>query len=139
MQGTVMLTRQLSTFVFRNFQKCTAQLDTLLARSHCLGPGPGVGLGTELETIGSCILCRAVHTAPEPRMGPATLSHTAPFPFPVLGPIPMLCERAVFQIHYTRKFNLVQAPKYTCKCQVDWKSKMLHHQISNCGCNHFGI
>ena len=52
----------------------------LIARSHCTGAG----------TMGYCILCRTVHTAKGPGIGPDPLSPIVPVPVPV--PIPFSCN-----------------------------------------------
>ena len=50
-----------------------------MARSHCTGLGAGLGIG--LGTMGYHILCRTVHTAQGPGMGPNPLSRIVSVPF----------------------------------------------------------
>ena len=52
-----------------------------MACSHCMGPGPELGMG--VGTMGYYISCRTVHTAPGPGMEPDPLSPIVPVPFPV--------------------------------------------------------
>ena len=59
-----------------------------MASSHHRGPGPEVGLETGQGTMGYYILCRTVHTASGPGMGPDQLSPIVPVLFPV--PVPVL-------------------------------------------------
>ena len=64
----------------------------LMARSHCTGPKPWVGLETELGTMGYFILYRTVHSAKGPGMGPDPLSPIVPVPFLVPVPVPFPCN-----------------------------------------------
>ena len=59
-----------------------------MVRSHCIGPGLGVGPGTMGYHIR--VLCRTVHTAPGPGTGVDPLSPIVPVPFPV--PVSFPCS-----------------------------------------------
>ena len=62
---------------------------SLMARSQCTGPG--------LETMGYHVLCRTVHTAQGPEMGPDPIVSYCVSPVPYTCPIPVSvqCERAI--------------------------------------------
>ena len=64
-----------------------------MACSHCTGPG--VGMETGLGTMGYYILCRTVHAAPGPGIGPDLLSPIVLVPFTVPVPVPFPCNVSV--------------------------------------------
>ena len=87
-----------------------------MAHSRYTGPGPGTGIGT----MGYYILCRTVHTAPEPGTGPDPLSPIVPVTFPVPVPFPFSCsvKCTITEVTKMLPFNVFLR-------QVLWLSRIL--------------